>query len=578
MSAPVSSTPSKPDTGPERATARPGERSESHLQDVPRPRGDNRPAGGGRSSIQPVELEETGNPSRISTPSGGPGMETPTTVPDLFHGQRPRTVDPSAKSACVARLSGQSLRFPAGTRLIPGETAIVAGRAFDIRSAGTFTMRFWLQGTGLVMLVALAAVCVSYMSGEPPRGSVIGVVVDANSGRIIPGADVTSDNGPTVQANAAGLYSINNMTTGLFTLTASAPGYSTQSGTVIRQSGENGQLAFALVPLETPVNATERTKTAPVTDATSGDASDADLSTAASGYGNIALNVDFDDFLVFVDDVIYGKNARKLKRMPSGTHKIVLQLDGFEDYATTIDVKARTTATITVAKSDLTPKANPLHRAKGHFALAKGYQEKNMWPQAIEALNAGLALDPQNADALQDRGWARLKSNDAAGARTDFLAAAQLHKDANRYLNAVACAGYLIDMDRGKPDGYMRRAGYYLAMSEYAKAINDYEQAVKFDKKSAANQMALGEACFASGDYRRAAKEFDKARKLSDDPSTPFVRLLISLSKAGEDDQVRKKYKEFSGVATPDRLKQLRTNPDWLRVLQIVDPSVRSEG
>jgi len=474
----------------------------------------------------------------------------------------------------MARLSGQSLRFPIGAKLSPGEKVSIGGRSYEIKKERTFTSAFWLKGVALVVLVLLAAVGISHMVAGPRGGSITGVVIDRISSRIVPNAKITLADGRQANANVAGMYTFADLTPGLFKLTASADGYESQSGTVVRPASENAQLAFALLPLVIDT-------TAPVAFTSRGPSETAAVETeetAPVAYGNVTLNTDFEGYLVFVDAVLYGKDAKKLKRMPAGEHKVVLQLEGFEDYSTSVEVKARATATLTVSKNDLVPKVDPFKRAKGHFVEGKSLMDRGLWQQAIEAFDRGLEFDPENAEALQYRGWACFKSGNIDKARADFLAASQLHRNANRYLDAVACAGHLIDLDPTNPESYRRRAEFYIALTEYGKAIADYEQAVKLDKKSVVSQMGLGEVCFLAGDYHHAAKEFDKARKLASDPVDAYVRLLMALTRAGEDDQVRKKYKEFSGIATPERLQKLRDDPEWLRVLQIVDPTVRSQG
>jgi tetratricopeptide (TPR) repeat protein len=401
-------------------------------------------------------------------------------------------------------------------------------------------------------------------------------VLDRTTGQIIPNASVAFEGGPTVTANVAGMYSADGLRSGLFKMTASALGYESQSGSVVRPADGDAQLAFALMPIAYAAAAMQQLN--PGTTATTVTPEEADANNTALAYGNITLETDFTDYLVFVDGVLYGKDAKKIKRMDAGDHRVVLQLEGFEDYSTNVAVKARSTHTLQVAKADLTPKVDPVKRAKAHFAEAKEHLDRGLYTQAIEKYNSGLLDDPKNASALQYRGWAYWKAGNVDAARADLVRAANLHAEANRFLDAVACAGHLIEVSPTDPDAFLRRSKYYMQMREFEKAIKDCEMAVKLDKKSDAAQMALAEACFVSGDYKRAAKEFDKGRKLSDSPADVYVRVLISLARGGEDDQVRKKYKDFTSIATPEMQKKLRDNPDWLRVLQIVDPKMRSEG
>ena len=513
-------------------------------------------------------------PAATTTPAPRPVVEAmpPATDPLV---RRTSATDGIQPPSSVARLLGRSLRFPSGTRLNPGDKVTVGSRQFEVRREPRFTAKFWWKTAGLAALVIFAVVGISHLFAGTPAGTITGVVIDRTTGQIIPGAAVAVENGAQATTNAAGLFLIDGAKSGQLKLTASAAGYESQSGSAANTPGQGAQLAFALlpsIPVVTPPSE------APARPASTPTATENTEESAPVAYGNVALTTDFEDYMVFVDDVLYGKNAKKLKRMPEGSHKIVLQVEGFEDYSTSVDVKAKATAAITVAKADLVPKVNPVKRAASHYAEGKDFLDKAQWPAAIEAFNQALEYDADNTQALQYRGWAYLKSGSPDKARADFLRAAELDRKAGHYLDAVTCAGYLIDLDPANPEGYSRRAQFYIALTEYGKALADCEQAVKLNKKSFDNQMALAEACFVSGDYRRAAKEFEKARKLTTEPVGVYVRWLLALTRAGQDDQVRKKYKELSSMATPERMQQLRADPEWLPVLQIVDPSLRSEG
>jgi len=537
---------------------------EPHLRNLPRPGRDKTAAGlttGQRSGmIEPVDLE---------TPKAAKIAES--TIPS-----RTTLTDGVMPATGVAHLSGLTLRFPIHTKITPGEVVVVGRKPFEVRREKVLTPMFVVKGVALLILTVLTVVGVTSLFTGPSGGSVTGVVLDRATGQIIQDATVTFEGGPTVKTNLAGLYSMDGLRSGLFKMTATAPGYEPQSGSVVRPADGDAQLAFALMPLAFAGAAFRASN--PNAAETAAAPEETDDNSAALAYGNISLETDFNDYLVFVDGVLYGKDAKKIKRMSAGDHRVVLQLEGFEDYSANVAVKARGTHTVEVAKANLTPRTDPIKRAKAHFAEAKDLLDRGQYAQAIEKYNLGLQDEPQNANAIQYRGWAYSKAGNLDAARADLLRAANLHAEVNRYLDAVACAGHLIEFSPTDPEGFTRRARYYIQMREYDKAIKDCETAVKLDKKSASSQLALAEACFIAGDYKRAAKEYDKGRKLSDNPADVYVRVLISLARGGEDDQVRKKYKDFANIASPEMQKKLRDNPEWLRVLQIVDPKMRSEG
>lgn len=75
-------------------------------------------------------------------------------------------------------------------------------------------------------------------------------------------------------------------------------------------------------------------------------------------------------------------------------------------------------------------------------AAAEGNLEK--WDDAIATLTFALRLDYKAADVMTLRGWAKLRSGDAAGAKTDFEAALRYIPDygsAKEGLDAVTSAG-----------------------------------------------------------------------------------------------------------------------------------------
>jgi len=543
---------------------------EPHLRDLPRPGKDKSAVkatlGQKSGKFEPVDLE---SPRRERTAE--PIVDD---SPTMTH---PVPVDGVKPATGVAHLSGLTLRFPIHTKISPGEVVVVGHKPFEVRKEKFLTPMLLVKGVGLLTLTVLAFVGLTSLVSGPSGGTVSGVVLDRTTGQIIPNASIQFEGGESVNTNLAGMYSLDGLGAGLFKMTATAPGFEPQAGSVVRPADGDVQLAFALMPIGfsgAAANAATPSvsEPAPVTD------EQADANNEALAYGNINLETDFTDYLVFVDGVLYGKDAKKIKRMNAGEHRVIVQLEGFEDFSTNVSVKARGTHTVEVAKAKLTPKVDPVKRAKAFFVEGKDLLDRGLYPAAIEKYTLGLKDDPQNANAIQYRGWAHSKAGNLDAARSDLLRAATLHADANRFLDAVACAGHLIELSPEDPQAYLRRAKYYTQMREHEKAIKDCEIAVKLDKKAYAPQIALAEACFIGGDYKRAAKEFDKSRKLTDSPADPYVRMLISLSRSGEDDQVRKKFKDFGDLATPELQKKLRDNPDWLRVLQIVDPKMRSEG
>jgi tetratricopeptide (TPR) repeat protein len=526
--------------------------------------------------VMPPAMKPSADDTADKPPQAGPMRDSGTTEDDAMPSTRPAR----APVAGIARVAGRTLRFGNEAVLTTGQRFDLGGRTYEIKAEEAFQGIFWAKTAGILVLTLLAAIGVAYLfSGGSSPGSIMGVVVNAQTGQIIPNATVSLEDGQVTQTNEAGLYLFKGTDPAQYVISAAAAGFEPQNGFIETEGAEVDQLSFALTPMNfASVQSAADSAEARKTETDIEESTKAPRSSSSRSYGTVELAVDFDGYLVFVDGELYGKNSEAVKRLSVGEHRIVLQLEGYEDYAATVTVKARAKSKLTVAKSDLTPRIDPIKRSRGKFTEGKNYLDQQEWSAAIRLFDEALGYDPDYADALQYRGWAYLKSGNPTAAETDFLAAADRYDQAKKYIDAVACAKYLIELKPKNPDYWRRRADYSLALADYEQAIEDYEKAVKLDKKSLENRLALGEAYFAAGEFKDAAKEFDRARRMADDPSHCYIRMILSYYHAGEIDDVVKKYEDFTEEAPPELVERLRDDPEWLKVLQIVGPEERTKN
>lgn len=551
----------------------PADRAPSSVRKMPTPRPEDH---SDPRSRRPAEATAPKAPQRPHPrPSASP-VTAPTVEPPPQTEPLERLVRPPSS---IARLSGHTLRLPSGVPLAPGKRVAIEGQEFEIRPEESFRGLFWAKSLGILTLTILAAVGVAYVLSGPTQSSIIGVVVDRQTKQILPNATVSMADGRVARTNQAGIFQFEGVEPEQYVLTASARGYESQNGFIEPEAGKTDQLSFALAPQLYAGLPAESDSTGGTQSLSDGEqTSDKSASSQNHAVGTVELAVDFDGYMVFVDGELYGKNSSEVKRLSAGTHKILLQMDGFQDYSTTVEVKARATSTVKIKKSDLTPRIDPIKRSRGLFAEGKNYLDSQEWGSAVHLFDQALEYDSDYAEAYQYRGWAYLKVQKQSEAMEDFKRAADLYDQAKRYIDAVACAKYLIEIEPKNPANWRRRADYNLALSDFNAAIRDYEQAVKIDKKSLISRMALGEALFAAGHYDDAAKEFDRARRLADDPSIPYIRMILSYYNAGELDDVEKKYKDFSEVAPPELMQRLRDDPEWLKILQVVGGDERTKN
>jgi len=422
---------------------------------------------------------------------------------------------------------------------------------------------FYMKAVGLLALVILAAIGISSFLGDPAIGTLTGVVIDSGTGQVISGARITLPDGATTTTTTAGLFTFADLAPGDYRATVSMPGYNSGTITITRSAKQDVALAIALDPLFTAVDDEIEEQS---------EAEESKTPEKMIEYGALKLDIEFDNYIVYLDGKIYGKDIKKISKIDPGDHQLTLEKSQYREYRTTATIKARRTTTLKIAIEDMKRETTPRQRAKERFAEGRTALDNDYYQAAIESFNAALAEVSDYPEALQYRGWAFCKLGNTDSATEDFKAAAELYSLANRHLDAITCANLLLEMHPKNGAFYIMRGNYQTALGELNSAIEDYKTAVDIDGNSLPFQLALAEGYYRNKQFKEAAKTFDRARKMTNDPADIYVRLILSYMYAGKDKDLVKRYRELADIATPEKMERLRRDPEWQSVLQIVGP------
>ena len=152
--------------------------------------------------------------------------------------------------------------------------------------------------------------------------------------------------------------------------------------------------------------------------------------------------------------------------------------------------------------------------ARTYFSRAAGYLRKQDLDSAIKDLDAGLALDPNNAAALYNRAVGYETNGDPDRALKDYDAAIKLKPD---YLKALT-----------------NRGAIYFKKGAYDRAIEDQNRVVALDPADPAGLVNRGRSYAEKGDFGRAIEDFDQAVRLNELRFAPpsWVRPTLSSTRA----------------------------------------------
>lgn len=185
-------------------------------------------------------------------------------------------------------------------------------------------------------------------------------------------------------------------------------------------------------------------------------------------------------------------------------------------------------------------------RAAIYRNRGQAYSWSRQYDLAIKDYDVVLEVDPYDVEVLYERGWAfeNLKQHDRAVAEADRLIAmgekarnVAVHQLRCRALAALGRLDEAIQSctDQLRPFAshifLVDRGEVYLLARQYDRAIEDFDAALKIDKRMAHAKLGRGKAIFAKQDYSAALEEFDQANRMMETASGEIWP--IALSKRG---------------------------------------------
>ena len=183
---------------------------------------------------------------------------------------------------------------------------------------------------------------------------------------------------------------------------------------------------------------------------------------------------------------------------------------------------------------------------KDYFQFGLDNQQKGNYAAAIKDYDQAIILNPQYADAYNNRGNAKNNLGDYNAAVADYNEAIRLNpKYANAYNNrgnaksnlgdynaAVADYDEAIKLNPKYANAYYNRGIANFFLGNYDSAITDCDEAIRLNPKNAIAYYNRGVAKFFLGDKTGALKDFKKANEI--DPEFKIPKSLETKTSEGK--------------------------------------------
>jgi len=165
------------------------------------------------------------------------------------------------------------------------------------------------------------------------------------------------------------------------------------------------------------------------------------------------------------------------------------------------------------------------------FIMAERQYREGNYREALAEYNRSIALKPDNADVLEGRGNAWLKTGDTGRAIEDYTRAINLKTNKAELYNyrgfvyagrgetekAIADFTQALRLKPGYTDALANRSRAYYQLGDHSKAIDDCTQLIALEPENFAAWNRRGSSWYAQRDDNRAIADFSKAITIKPD-------------------------------------------------------------
>lgn len=484
-----------------------------------------------------------------------------------------KEMEPAHKSKGIAHFDNNCIRFAGGVNLAPGQEIKIGDQDYILKPIEKKKIPYLYLGIAALVILVATISLIARSNKVKDYGHIIGYVYNQKSKTHLPNALIEVNGlGKRVKSGNLGIFELDLIPPGSYDLQVNLAGFQTEQSFTVVEKKKGAHLLIGLKPEQSPEIATTQQRTPePTTESVKPIPSQ-------EQFGKIKVKVDVPEAIVLVDNKMLGKGSGTYSEISTGPHTLRITASGYQDWVKNVRVVSGKTleleANLSEAKYVEQISATDFARA-GEEAFNQGNYDK-----ALENYIKAVRANSKDGNAYLGRGLTYKKLEQNKAAKDDLSTAAKLFVDGKDYAQATKCYNVLLEInpdDPDLPDLYYYRGLCYSKTGEYDKSIQDLQKATDLRPKFFWAYLQLSYVYYQAGQYEKSVESAEKAKKVNPHDKRVYVRLAESYLAVGDKTKTKENYSRFTELTTLADRENMKEDPEWKKVLQVLNISDSAE-
>lgn len=468
----------------------------------------------------------------------------------------------------IAYFEGNTVTVP-GAHWTSGDKMLISGRPYQLKRA---LSKSWLTRERMMLIGGgalggfLLALMISSMGGGP-SAKLFGAVRDAKTGTLLPGVSVSIDElNETIQTDETGMFLMDGLEEGVYTLSGSDPIYGAGSSRVTL-SGNEASILLDLGGTSHHPKANPPAKKKSGGSSTSKQASNSKPEPVVKPPGKIAFTAPVSNAELYLDGKLLGVGNGTYGDIKSGSHRLLVKRDGYENWEDLVTVDRGETVRVKPKLKAEAKEAAPQLSPEQHYQRGRAAIESRDYKKALAEFDA----------ALEGKSWpkyyawraeANVGLGNTSAAEHDYLKAIDGFDKSQQYSQIDQLIDRAVQAVSSSAALWLTRGDYMIRRRKPSTAVKSYRRALDVGGDRFKAYMGIGRGQYAQGNFAKANDAWTEADHLSGEKDA-HVAGYLALANAWL--QYRTSCRKFVQrvEANHDVLTEFRRHPDWSKVQRL---------